>query len=217
MINFSTGGESSPTKRCGGCNRILPVAEFCRNRSQQDGLSFYCSECRRITQKRSKAARAQRDGRNYSPRPQPEPVPDGMRRCPDCRRVLPLDDFVRNRSARQGRGTYCRPCQRARVRESRIRVHGDSRHYHLTHRYGIGSAEFDELFAQQRGLCAICHIEAAEHVDHDHGTGAVRGLLCFTCNVGLGNFKDDPRRLLSAVDYLEGYMYFGGVGGTGAA
>jgi hypothetical protein len=56
-------------------------------------------------------------------------------------------------------------------------------------RYGIGAAEFDELDAQQGGVCAICGRESPEHVDHDHETGKVRGILCFNCNGGLGQFS----------------------------
>ena len=40
------------------------------------------------------------------------------------------------------------------------------------------------------------------HVDHDYGTGKVRGILCFNCNQGLGNFRDDMRSLIRAVNYL---------------
>ncbi len=45
----------------------------------------------------------------------------------------------------------------------------------------------------------------AEHVDHDHDTGVVRGILCFTCNVALGNIKDRRDLLLGLVDYLEAH------------
>jgi hypothetical protein len=58
------------------------------------------------------------------------------------------------------------------------------------------------MFDEQGGLCAICREGKAAHVDHDHATGVVRGLLCFNCNGGLGNFKDQPERLHAAIGYL---------------
>jgi len=61
--------------------------------------------------------------------------------------------------------------------------------------------------ATHDGLCDICHAEPSGgrpwlYVDHDHKTGAFRGFLCGRCNVGLGHFLDDPRKLRSAIDYL---------------
>jgi hypothetical protein len=79
---------------------------------------------------------------------------------------------------------------------------GGSRTYHLKRRYGITAAEADAMLAEQGGLCAICKDARAVHVDHDHETGAVRALLCFNCNGGLGQFKDDPEALHAAAYYV---------------
>ena len=71
------------------------------------------------------------------------------------------------------------------------------------HRYGIGADDFDELVEQQGGGCAICGRENPEHVDHDHETGEVRGVLCFSCNGGLGQFRDSIDAAANAVAYLD--------------
>jgi hypothetical protein len=63
--------------------------------------------------------------------------------------------------------------------------------------------EADVMLEAQGGVCAICQAAPAAHVDHDHETGAVRALLCFNCNGGLGQFKDDPEVLRAAADYVE--------------
>ena len=81
--------------------------------------------------------------------------------------------------------------------------HGSSRNWHLKRRYGISEAEFDAIKAKQGGLCAVCQEAQADHVDHDHVTGKVRGILCFNCNGGLGQFKDRIDRLEQAIDYLK--------------
>nr|WP_246078449.1 endonuclease VII domain-containing protein [Modestobacter excelsi] len=59
------------------------------------------------------------------------------------------------------------------------------------------------MLNDQGGLCAICREAPAEQVDHDHDTNAVRALLCFNCNGGLGQFRDDPAVLRAAADYVE--------------
>ena len=63
------------------------------------------------------------------------------------------------------------------------------------------------MLAAQGGVCAICHQPRPEertlHVDHDHSTGAIRGLLCFTCNNALGDFRDSSELFHAAAGYLE--------------
>jgi hypothetical protein len=116
---------------------------------------------------------------------------------------LPLSAFGRNRSARDGHTAYCKPCHNTIGRENRIRRHGSTRHYHLVRRYGIGAAEVDAMVEAQGGVCALCRERTPQHVDHDHLTNTVRGVLCSCCNQGLGNFRDSIGTMRAAIDYLE--------------
>ena len=54
----------------------------------------------------------------------------------------------------------------------------------------------------QGGVCAACKTDEPVHVDHDHKTGRVRGILCFLCNQALGNVRDEIPRLRGLIDYL---------------
>lgn len=98
--------------------------------------------------------------------------------------------------------TYCKPCHNTMTRENKER-HGGARNYHLRRRYGITAEHFDRMFAEQGGVCAICREAKAEHVDHDHHTNRVRGLLCFNCNGALGQFRDRRDLMLRAIAYLD--------------
>lgn len=125
------------------------------------------------------------------------------KRCPDCGETKPLTDFPRNRKNKDGRHAYCKPCHNARGHETRQRLYGGSRHYHLRRRYGISAAAADALLEEQEGVCAICRERPPAHVDHDHLTGKVRGILCFGCNGGLGQFQVNRAWLAAAIDYLN--------------
>ena len=129
-------------------------------------------------------------------------MPVGSKWCPDCGEVKTHDAFPRSRASSGGIASYCLPCHNARGRQN-LEKRGGSRTYHLTRRYGIGVEEADAMLAEQGGLCAICNVAPAVHVDHDHATGSVRALLCFNCNGGLGQFKDDLAVLLAAAEYVR--------------
>src|SRR5262245_45150922 len=80
------------------------------------------------------------------------------------------------------------------------------RGYNYIGRYGISRADYEALLAHQGGVCAICGSKSHRRlvVDHCHVCRRVRGLLCRNCNVGLGMYCDDTRRLRAAIAYLEG-------------
>lgn len=78
----------------------------------------------------------------------------------------------------------------------------------LKRKYKIGLKEYDQMFVAQNGNCAICNkhqsvFNTSLGVDHNHTTGEVRGLLCYTCNSLLGYAHDDINKLLTAVKYLK--------------
>ncbi|MGH2778907.1 MAG: endonuclease VII domain-containing protein [Actinomycetota bacterium] len=126
-----------------------------------------------------------------------------LKRCPRCRTPKPLYEFPRNRSSRSGYANYCKPCHNQKSRENRLKHHGSTRSFHLERRYGLDETTVEWLRLQQGGVCAICRVGKAAHVDHDHAGGRLRGILCFNCNRGLGKFGDDAGLMVKAVDYLE--------------
>lgn len=74
--------------------------------------------------------------------------------------------------------------------------------------YGITEEEYDALLERQSYVCAICHdplerLSSRTHVDHCHQTGQVRGLLCRTCNIGIGHLRESPKLLRQAALYCE--------------
>lgn len=69
--------------------------------------------------------------------------------------------------------------------------------------HGLSLYQLKSLLATQCGKCLICKASAALVIDHCHATGKVRGLLCNSCNLGLGFFRDSIDSLTSAIEYLS--------------
>ena len=118
----------------------------------------------------------------------------------------------------------CKPCIRTQAkawrdanpnkcREYEKQRNPDAKyHYNIKKRYGISSVEYQQMLKVQNYSCAICKtknpgnsngVHTKFSVDHDHNTGAVRGLLCNNCNRGIGLLQDSPNILLQAHVYLS--------------
>jgi hypothetical protein len=99
---------------------------------------------------------------------------------------------------------------RARINDFRQRFPEIEAGRQIMKRYGIDSKKYHRLLTKQAKKCAICgRVDPGVlgrrrlFVDHDHQTLAVRGLLCYRCNTGCGNFKDSAELLIAAARYLE--------------
>lgn len=122
--------------------------------------------------------------------------------CPNCGGTK----FYQEKTGRR----RCADCQRVRMRkyyatEDYKRKHREyDREHHKMRRYNCTNDEYDERVRMQNGVCAICGEKVDTLViDHDHRSGKIRGLLCNSCNWGLGHFKDSVEILRNAIDYLS--------------
>lgn len=119
--------------------------------------------------------------------------------CQDCAIPVSVAD----------KGPIPKLCKRCKIRRM-PRGENANRDRVMT-RYGITFADYQAMHGNQNGRCAICDGPPNGNgkkygrfsVDHDHDTNEIRGLLCGTCNSGLGMFRDDPHLLDLASDYLR--------------
>lgn len=164
-------------KICRGCELDKPLSEYTKTNRNSSG---YHARCRTCTSAQQKQWREANPGKNaeYGRR--------WAERNPDYKKDEKFSSLE--------------------YRQQNYLKNGRNRALKL--KYGITVDEFNVMLASQGGRCAICgrpdsgKLDSGMNVDHSHESGKVRGILCHYCNVGLGNFQDNPEILLSAADYL---------------
>jgi hypothetical protein len=133
--------------------------------------------------------------------------------CLSCKKLLPVDSFFKDSNKKDGLQCYCKQCRSSKVRDWKKAnpeaYKSINRKAQIKAKYGMSYADFDSFLNKQEHKCAICgtynpnHISSQWRIDHCHNTGKVRGLLCSSCNLGLGHFKDSIEVLVSAINYLQ--------------
>ena len=141
-------------------------------------------------------------------------LPEGMKRCPMCKLILPVNRFGEAPKSRcpYKKTGYCLECRSKRVERFKQENPDYFRELAFKKSYGMTMEDYRLLYSSQAGVCAVCENPETSKdrtgkirllaVDHDHRTGVVRGLLCGSCNRAIGLFCDDRARLLRAVEYL---------------
>lgn len=146
----------------------------------------------------------------------------GLKTCTYCQFERPVTEFHKYKRLKDGLQSRCKSC--AYIAHHQWRLDNPERdkaankawkeanwqrclELDRLRDYGLQPHDFYTMYADQHESCTICRspltIRTA-HVDHDHATLRVRGLLCNTCNIGLANFRDTPAFLLEAARYLDG-------------
>lgn len=137
---------------------------------------------------------------------------DLYKKCRKCEQILPRTNFHKRKQAKDGLSWICKDChntwQSEWRKENPIKTKQYRRTSNLRHFYGMSNKEYNLKYEQQGGCCAICdkhqsELSLALAVDHDHRDGTIRDLLCSNCNLGIGNFQDNPDLMMRAIKYLE--------------
>lgn len=188
--NSQNSRKSKQFKICATCKEAKPFAEFDKNSRTMDGLDNRCKSCKVQGAKPNKCADCG--------------IPVAGTRCRSCtmkanqmKGSLPIGDKPMTVAERQKRW-YSKNPQKASQKRRKATLA----------QYNLTPQGFQDILNKQGGKCAICgsnnpnHWSGRFHVDHCHDTGMVRGLLCASCNTGIGLLQENPEILKNAIDYL---------------
>lgn len=129
--------------------------------------------------------------------------------CTKCKTFLFCEfDFYKNSRTSDGYSTICKEC----CKSSRSRATNKDHARDIQRKYNLSPDDYDKLRASQNYRCKICGLHENKnlhkklHIDHDHSTGMIRGLLCNSCNRGIGLLQDDYVLLYAAARYVQRHL-----------
>lgn len=152
-----------------------------------------------------------------------------MKNCSKCNQQKPTSEYHKDKRNSDGLYGWCKTCAceksmlyrqnniekvRENQRAARNKNPDAYKNKSLKYTFGITLDEYNELLEKQNYVCAVCNKPEKEihpqskkirnlNVDHCHETGKIRGLLCNSCNRGIGLLRDDPNLLFAAIQYLK--------------
>ena len=189
------------TKVCTKCKIEKDVSEFGLDSSQPDRLFSQGKGCRKI----------------YNALPEVKLMKLAHKATPEAKAVIKA--YAISPAAKESKKAYSiTPGAKAAMKSYKASPEGKivARRCRLLMTYNLTVEQYDALLVAQGGGCAICETKTPGgrgtfHVDHDHSCCSgrktcgkcVRGLLCHSCNIGQGHFKDDPARLIASANYLK--------------
>lgn len=164
-------------KKCNKCGEVKPLEMFCKNKTTKDGHGRECKQC---ASERAKAMRLAN----------PEKFKQASKKW---RETNP--NYVSQWKSRN----------KKRTKEMK-------RKEYLKSKYGISIEQYDDMRVAQQYKCYVCNKHENEipnagptalNVDHCHETGAIRKLLCMSCNIALGKVNDSIEILQRCIDYIK--------------
>jgi len=202
---------------CKSCGVAKSVSEYWKAPRTLSGYEYTCKKCRMIDRYDKRLLDRKTRGlkvRDMTQRQTQELKEQGLKYCSKCKSILEQKKF-------SGKSPYCYDCcldisqdrlvterERQRRRDQYKKGKASMKNAKLLRSFGITLAQYEAMLVAQNNKCCICGDENFTEgkclaVDHNHTTNKVRGLLCGSCNAGLGMFKDSTTRLENAIAYLK--------------
>lgn len=181
---------SNGQKICTKCREQKPVSDFAKDKGRKDGYYSWCNDCSRAKSNAWRLAHPEQHAATLA---------KWRKNNPDRIAQYARNHYSKNPELYAG---YSRAYRERNPEKVKLRA----RIAHLRDKHGMTVDEYEAMWDAQKGVCAICgggEVKRLLAVDHCHETGRIRGLLCSDCNVGLGQFRDDPKRLARAIRYLK--------------
>ncbi len=151
-----------------------------------------------------------------------------IKKCSKCGQEKSADEFFKSGKQKSGKPKFRGDCKTCASKDTGLwriknrshynnyaakwRAENPEKHFanELRRRYGLSAARYHEMLGEQGHKCRICSVahdptkkRKCLYVDHDHKTGRIRGLLCGSCNIALGNFRESIETMESAIAYLK--------------
>lgn len=188
---------------CTKCGESKLLSEYFKASRSRDRLMTECKVCANAYRK------------EWGKKRSILPFPGIKKKCSGCEIEKSLNEFYNDKKGLYGKGYKCSSCSDESGKKYTLmnveKVRIARRRRLLKRNYNMSLETYNALFSSQGGQCAICRKplvkntknNAPTHVDHNHVTGEVRGILCTQCNSGLGHFKDKIEVMRLAIKYLE--------------
>jgi len=199
--NKSFNGTFRVEVLCPKCRTSQKPCAECGNEfspSPKGKVSPLCEACRKRKQMKQSVQFNKKRTLDVNP----------IKPCVDCGGVVPLLQTKRYIRCESCMELHKKKFEVDRRAEQKANDPHFDRRRDLKRKYGMTLEDWDELFESQNRSCKICGTDSPGgkgfwHVDHDHTTNEVRGILCNGCNTGLGHFKDSLENLKKAQEYLK--------------
>lgn len=186
---LATEPPTASERTCNTCGVLKSLDQFKKIGEAKFGRAATCKACRKQIYEERKWVVAS------------VTFKESEKTCTACRQTKPLDQFQKHAYGKWGRLSRCRECTTTQ---------------RVLAQYGLSLATYEAMRVAHNDLCAICGKPETAYgsggngvrklgVDHNHATGAVRGLLCAKCNTAIGAFGESIDTLRSAIAYLERY------------
>lgn len=128
---------------------------------------------------------------------------DGTKICSTCKIWKSTEEFYQSKISYTGFAYVCKPCTKIEAKEFRDTVGPEfKQRISLNHKFRNYGLTPDQV-ANLPKECEICGETNNLHIDHEHATGLVRGILCGGCNRGIGMLRENISSIQSAIQYLE--------------